>query len=207
MKNWVKVATSYGVTMGGFKIRIGSIYGENSGKLFVCADYSGLNSGNLRVYISRDNGNWWDLETLHSETKIFRAISEKITKIGKVPTVGTFREVTDKIVGQPRERRVNCEYIPMKDTRYQLSKHNGDNCDFGGRIINAELVHEPRNHMKVDMKKLPKPVWERPTNIPKDCRVKYFQTEGSLHSVDDLSVTNTGISYGDPAKKSKKVAK
>lgn len=180
MKEYCRIATAYGQTMPGFPVRRGAVYGKNSGRLFVCENFAGF-PDSLHVYVSRDNGKRWNREKINPDNKIFRAIADTISD--KVPELQTFTDPEagrNKVVGQPRLRSPQRNYLRYRDTNYQIRKTQLDNADAGSGVVrNHEayysVVHKDMRRSCVNnplFKDRPEPFTSNPVEADRKYREK-----------------------------------
>lgn len=186
MREYCKIAVKYGSTLPNFPIRVGSIYGQNSGRLFVVEHAETFRFGVLTCFVSRDSGKHWNVETVSNDNKIFKAVYECIRTQngGKIPVCGTFKDpqAHGRIVGKPVDRNPQRHYMRYDNTYRFLRKHNADNADFGG---GGDAVMLPIQRTKRGLYEVEAPItklpckWQKPTYMKKDTSAH----DGMMHDV------------------------
>ena len=141
MKKYARLARQHGLSFCGYTLPIGAIYGRDNSRMFVCDDYSGINSGKLTIKILKDSR--WVSNTVTKESWQFQAVISVIRNDnnGMIPVIIMPRRSLGKIVGQPYARRVNYRFTPTGISVGSLVRQSHDNADhYGG---GSNIRNEP----------------------------------------------------------------
>ena len=142
MLKFTRIATRKETTFNGFSLPVGAIYGRNRNERFVCANYSGINKGNLILFVQNNNN--WDREIVNKNDWRYKEIINVLRELGYIPKIKPHKD--PYIPDKPFERNANYNYTPTGSGAGQLIRMKHDNADHSG---GGSVIHNPDSYREI----------------------------------------------------------